>query len=87
MWDDWLVLAWITQTGSYLPARARHREQIIPRQYYEPAGGLHSFLQMRADEVFLSLKSAHDREGRKGKLRYIFEFEVEGPVLKTVSLV
>jgi hypothetical protein len=58
--------------------------KIIPKEHWEKKG-LHAFLQDRADEVFQKLSSS-ETEARRGKLRYFFEYDADGPVLKTVSL-
>lgn len=62
--------------------------KIIPdehRHIVREMGGMHSFLSDRAERVFKKI-SAGQREGRYGKLIYKFEFDAEGPVLKSVSL-
>lgn len=59
--------------------------KVIPAQYWSD-NGLHAFLTDRANKVFDKLSSSQT-EGQYGKLKYIFEFDADGPVLKTVSLV
>lgn len=67
------------------PRALDQASKIIPPEYFLKHGGLHKLLQMRADSVFSKL-SCSQREGFYGKLKYIFEFDADGPVLKTVSL-
>jgi hypothetical protein len=59
--------------------------KIIPSQYWMK-DGLHAFLQGRADKVFQGLSYSLTK-GQYGKVKYIFEYDADGPVLKTVSLV
>lgn len=59
--------------------------KMIPLEFYFKEG-LHTFLRGRAELVFSKL-SASQTEGVYGKLKYVFEFDADGPVLKTVSLV
>ncbi len=58
--------------------------KIIPAKYYAEVG-LHTFLAGRANKVF-RLMSASQTAGQYGKVKYFFEFDAHGPVLKTVSL-
>ncbi len=58
--------------------------KIIPSQYWIK-DGLHAFLLDRAEKVFKKL-SASQTEGMYGKVRYFFEYDDKGPILKTVSL-
>lgn len=59
--------------------------KIIPQEYAIKHGGLHKLLQKRAAEVFSKLPASVTR-GTYGKLTYIFDFDKDGPVLKSVSL-
>ncbi len=58
--------------------------KIVPEVYITKHGGVHSFLTKRANEVFQTL-SASQRSGTKGQLKYIFDFDKDGPVLKMVA--
>lgn len=52
--------------------------KIIPNHYAAEHGGLHALLQKRA---------ASDRSGVFGKIKYIFDFDKDGPVLVTIGLI
>lgn len=58
--------------------------KIVPQEHYK-LEGLHTWLQKRADHVFSKLAS-NATEGRLRSLKYFFEFDADGPVLKNVSL-
>lgn len=64
--------------------------KIIPREFWKDekgnACGLHEFLQRCADGAFPKM-SASQREIAWGKLRYSFDFDKDGPLLKTISLI
>lgn len=56
---------------------------IVPPQFWSKTG-IYTFLQHRADHVFSKMASGQ-REAKLGQLKYLFEFDDEGPVLKTVQ--
>lgn len=58
--------------------------QIVPEQHWRPVG-LHTWLSGRANEAFKKLPiSKHEMQ--LGRLKYVFEYDADGPVLKTVVL-
>lgn len=59
--------------------------KIIPQKFWKEEG-ISSYLARTADAIFRKLPAGLT-EGRTAKLRYIFEFDADGPVLKTVSLI
>lgn len=88
-WDD-IPEPRAAELGDYFkPVRLSPRaidqaSRIVPPEHWI-GQGLHTWLSMRANHVFKSLPS--DRtEAQFGKLKYIFEFDAQGPVLKTVGL-
>lgn len=68
------------------PRAINMASKIIPQSYATKHGGLHSLLTKRANEIFQKM-SASDRSGVYGKMKYIFDFDKDGPVLKTVGLI
>lgn len=60
--------------------------KIIPQSYATQHDGLHSLLSKRANEIFQKM-AASDRSGVYGKMKYVFDFDKDGPVLKTVGLI
>lgn len=59
--------------------------KIVPEQYWI-ADGLYTWLLGRANKAFQAMPANHTRI-IMGKLRYFFEYESDGPVLRSVSLV
>lgn len=66
------------------PLAINQASRIVPPEHWEQLG-LYAWLQKRADHVFSKLAVSRT-EGYFGKLKYTFEYDAEGPVLKTVSL-
>lgn len=66
------------------PRSIDEASRAVPLRAYEQSG-LYTWLQQRADFVFSKLPVSQT-EGRFGRLRYSFEFDADGPVLKTVTL-
>jgi hypothetical protein len=60
--------------------------RIVPEKFWKPYG-LHTWLSKCADYAFNKLPTIKDREITIGRLKYVFEFAAEGPVLKNVVLV
>lgn len=58
--------------------------KIVPAEHWVKIG-ICNFLQPRADYVFSKLTS-DQREGRLKAMKYFFEFDSDGPLLKNVSL-
>lgn len=66
------------------PRAIDEASRIVPRDTWEQVG-LYTWLRGRADLVFSKLPISQT-EGRFGKMKYVFEFDAEGPVLKSVAL-
>lgn len=60
--------------------------KIIPSWYVLQHGGIHSILSKEANAMFEKM-SASQRSGIWGKMKFIFDFDKDGPVLKTVGLI
>lgn len=67
------------------PRALNQASKIIEPQWYIKHGGLHALLQKRANEVFSKLPASKTVAQYKN-LKYIFDFDKDGPVLKSVSL-
>jgi len=59
--------------------------QIVPENYWKPHG-LHTWLSGRANEAFKRMTTSQT-EIVGGKLKYTFEMNPGGPVLKNLTLV
>ena len=59
--------------------------RVVPEEVWKPLG-LHTWLQRRASEVFKKMP-VRERSAELGRLRYIFEYVNDMPVLKTVILI
>lgn len=59
--------------------------RVVPEEVWKPLG-LHTWLQRRACEVFKKMP-VRERSAELGRLRYIFEYANDTPVLKTVVLI
>lgn len=59
--------------------------RVVPEEVWKPLG-LHTWLQRRANEVFKKMP-VRERSAELGRLRYIFEYANDKPVLKTVILI
>lgn len=66
------------------PRAINEASKIVPIEGWITQG-LHAWLQIRANHVFGKL-SADLTEGRLGVMRYFFEYDKDGPVLKSVSI-
>lgn len=89
-WDSLEDPAAVDITDYFKPVRLSAKaidqaSRVVPIENWISAG-LHTWLQGRANHVFSKLPSINQREGRLGKLKYVFEFDASGPVLKTVFL-
>lgn len=60
--------------------------KIIPGWYVLQHGGIHSILTKEANAMFEKM-SGGQRSGTWGKMKFIFDFDKDGPVLKTVGLI
>lgn len=58
--------------------------KIVPSEYWK-LYGLHTWLSKRANHVFSKL-SGGKNEAYLGTMKYFFEYDADGPVLKNVSL-
>ncbi|MGY3406074.1 hypothetical protein ACVWZV_002187 [Bradyrhizobium sp. GM5.1] len=68
------------------PKALDQASKIIPQQFWISKGcGLHTFLKGRAEKVFAGLTSGQT-EGQYGTIKYFFEFDSDGPVLRSVSV-
>jgi hypothetical protein len=68
-----------------LSAKAIDRaSQLVPEEHWRPLG-LHTWLSNRANEAFGKLPVS-DREIRMGRLKYVFEYGSNGPLLKDLIL-
>lgn len=67
------------------PLSIDRASQLVPEEFWKPLG-IHTWLSKRADEAFSKLPDTKARDIALGRLTYTFEFEAEGPVLKTVKL-
>lgn len=67
------------------PRAIDNASKIVPPEHWI-SKGIYTWLQSRANYVFKKLESLDVVEGRCGRMRYIYEFDADGPVLKTVSL-
>lgn len=65
------------------PVAINEASKIVPSEFWINEG-LHRWLSKRADYAFSKLPNSDAREVSWKQLKYIFEFDVEGPVLKTV---
>jgi hypothetical protein len=59
--------------------------RLVPKQHWEKDGGIHAFLQKRADFIFQKMPCVMT-EARFRSLIYMFEYTHEGPVLKGLKL-
>jgi len=66
------------------PLAIDQASKLVPPEAYKPIG-LYTWLSKRADHVWKQL-STDQMEGKLGIMRYVYEFDGEGPVLKTVHL-
>lgn len=66
------------------PRSIDEASRAVPASVWELTG-LYTWLQSRADHVFSKLPISKT-EGHFGRLKYVFEFDADGPVLKTVAL-
>lgn len=66
------------------PAAIDAASKIVPSEHWMKYG-LHTWLSQRANHVFSKL-TTDEMTGRLGQMKYFFQFDAEGPVLKTVSL-
>lgn len=66
------------------PAAIDRASQVVPEEYWKPVG-LHTWLSGRANQAFRKL-GVREREVALGRLKYAFEFDAHGPVLRTVIL-
>ncbi len=69
-----------------LPRAIDLASKIIPSWYVVEHGGVHTILSKQANAMFEKM-SAGQRSGTWGKMKFIFDFDKDGPVLKTVGLV
>lgn len=58
--------------------------KIVPEENWKPIG-LHTWLSVRANAAFKKLPTSK-HEIKQGRLKYVFEYDPNGPVLKTVIL-
>ena len=58
--------------------------QVVPEKVWQTTG-IYTWLHRRANQAFQAMPASH-RQFTIGKLKYVFEYEAEGPVLKTVIL-
>lgn len=67
------------------PRAINEASKIVPAQHWIKHG-LYAWLSARAEHVFSKLSSS-EHAGQLGCMKYLFEFDADGPVLKTVLLV
>ncbi len=60
--------------------------RIIPDKYIKEHGGVHSYLSKFANQVFEKMP-ASARSASCGSLKFIYDFDKDGPVLKDVGFV
>lgn len=89
-WDEYPVAQRAVELDDYFkpvklaPKAVDSASRMVPRDIWL-VHGLHTWLQERANHVFSKLPSGK-MEGQFGKLRYFFDFDSDGPVLRNVSL-
>lgn len=66
------------------PLAINQASKFVPAESYKPIG-LYTWLSKRADHVFKQL-TTDQMEGQLGIMRFVYEFDADGPVLKTVYL-
>lgn len=67
------------------PKALDRASQIVPEEYWQTTG-IHTWLSGRANAVFQKM-SVGQTEGELGKLKYFYEFDATGPILKAIALI
>lgn len=57
---------------------------LVPQEQFVKEGGVHRWISNRANFVFSKLDGSNQKEGKYRQLKYIFEFDSDGPVLSKV---
>jgi hypothetical protein len=88
-WDEFGGSGAVAREDQFKPVRLSPKaidqaSKLVPQKYWIESG-LHTWLKGRAERVFAKLSGEQTR-GKFGTVTYVFEFDVDGPVLKSISL-